>query len=372
MNTIKIPFVDLKAQYQSIKSDIDHAIQEVIETTAFIRGPFVSKFEQEFAALYGVKNCVSVANGTDAIYIVLKMLGIGHGDEVITVANSWISSSETIGQTGATPVFVDVDEYFTIDVSLIERKITPRTKAILPVHLYGQMADIEALRNICQHYNLHLIEDCAQSHFSAYQGQRAGTFGLAATISFYPGKNLGAYGDAGAILTNDDILAEQCRMYANHGALKKHYHLMEGINSRLDGLQAAILSAKLPYILEWTKLRQQKAAYYHKVLADIPQIVPPVIRPDTEHTWHLYVVLADQRDELAAYLHTQGIETAIHYPVPLPLMPAYAYLGGEVIDFPKVVYNQSRILSLPIYPELSTIQIDFISTCIRQFYSGKE
>lgn len=368
MSTIKVPFVDLKAQYQSIKSDIDQAIQEVIETTAFIRGPFVSKFEQEFAALYGVKNCVSVANGTDAIYIVLKMLGIGPGDEVITVANSWISSSETIGQTGATPVFVDVDEYFTMDVAQIESKITSRTTAILPVHLYGQMADMDSLQDLCQRHNLHLIEDCAQSHFSAYQGKRAGTFGLAATISFYPGKNLGAYGDAGAILTNNDTLAEKCRMYANHGALKKHHHLMEGINSRLDGLQAAILCAKLPYILGWTKLRQQKAAYYHKALAGISQITLPKVRPQTEHTWHLYVILAERRDELAEYLQNEGIETAIHYPVPLPFMPAYSHLGGTTSDFPAVAHNQSRILSFPIYPELSNAQMDTVANGVRQFY----
>ena len=365
-----VPFVDLKAQYQSIKGDIDEAIRQVIETTAFIRGPFVQKFEQEFAELYGIKHCVSVANGTDAIYIVFKMLGIGAGDEVITVANSWISSSETIGQTGATPVFVDVDEYFTIDVAHIESKITARTKAILPVHLYGQMADMDALQDLCKRHKLHLIEDCAQSHFSAYRGKRAGTFGLAATISFYPGKNLGAYGDAGAILTNDDALAEKCRMYANHGALKKHQHLMQGINSRLDGLQAAILSAKLPHILEWTKLRQQKATYYQEVLAGIPQITLPQVRPHTEHTWHLYVILAEQRDELAEFLQTQGIETAIHYPVPLPFMPAYAHLGGTTTDFPAVAQNQPRILSLPIYPELSNTQMDAVAKGIRQFYGA--
>ncbi len=372
MNTVNVPFVDLKAQYQSIKADIDEAIRQVIETTAFIRGPFVQKFEQEFAELYGIKHCVSVANGTDAIYIVFKMLGIGAGDEVITVANSWISSSETIGQTGATPVFVDVDEYFTIDVAQIESKITAHTKAILPVHLYGQMADMEALQDLCNRHNLHLIEDCAQSHFSAYRGKRAGTFGLAATISFYPGKNLGAYGDAGAILTNDDALAEKCRMYANHGALKKHQHLMQGINSRLDGLQAAILSAKLPHILEWTKLRQQKAAYYHKALAGIPQITLPQVRPHTEHTWHLYVILAEQRDELAEYLQTQGIETAIHYPVPLPFMPAYAHLGGTTSDFPAVAHNQSQILSLPIYPEITENQLEFVAAAIQQYYGAEK
>lgn len=370
MDTFQIPFFNLKAQYESIKPDIDQAIQHVIDTTAFVRGPFVQKFEREFAEIYGVKHCISVANGTDAIYIVFKMLGIGPGDEVITVANSWISSSETIGQTGAKPVFIDIDEYFTIDVSKIEAKITPRTKAILPVHLYGQMCDMQSIKHICDKHGLYLVEDCAQSHFSAYQGQRAGTFGIASTFSFYPGKNLGAYGDAGAILTNDDSFAEKFRMYANHGALKKHTHYIEGINSRMDGLQAAILSAKLPYILGWTKLRQQKASQYHQVLKGIPQITLPKVRNETEHTWHLYVILAQQRDDLALFLKEKGIETAIHYPVPLPFMPAYAHLKGTPDDFPVVAYNQSKILSLPIFPELTDEQMHFIGSCINEFYGN--
>ena len=266
---MNIPFVDLKAQYHSIKPDIDKAIENVIAETAFIGGKYVNNFKEEFANLYGVKHCVPVANGTDAIYIILKILGVGAGDEVITVANSWISTSETITQAGAKPVFIDVDEYFTIDVGKIEEAITPNTKAIIPVHLYGQMADIEIIEQICTKHNLFLIEDCAQSHFSELNGIRAGLRGIASTFSFFPGKNLGAYGDAGAIITNDDELAEKMRMYANHGALIKHQHKIEGINSRLDGLQASILSAKLPYILDWTDKRRECAAYYDEILKEI-------------------------------------------------------------------------------------------------------
>lgn len=364
-----IPFVDLKKQYQSIKSDIDTAIQRVIEETAFIGGTHVKQFERAFANVYGVKHCIGCANGTDAIYIILKMLGIGQGDEVITTASSWISTSETIGQTGATPVFVDIEEdYYTIDVKKIEEKITPRTRAIIPVHLYGQIADLETLARICEQHRLYLIEDCAQSHFSQHKNRNAGTWGIAGTMSFYPGKNLGAYGDAGAIITNDDQLAEKCRMYANHGALIKHQHYIEGINSRLDGLQAAILNAKLPYILEWTEQRIANAACYTELLKDIAQVKIPVQRPDSRHTWHLYVIRAERRNELAAWLKESGVETAVHYPTPLPFMAPYQYQGASRENFPIAAAYQQEILSLPMYPELSKEQIRYVADCIATFY----
>lgn len=365
---MNIPFVDLKAQYQSIKQDIDQAIASVIEEAAFIKGKYVQKFESEFAELYGVKHCIGVANGTDAIYIIMKMLGIKEGDEVITVANSWISTSETISQTGAKPVFIDIDEYFTIDVSKIEGKITNRTKAIIPVHLYGQMADMNPIKQICEKYNLHLIEDCAQSHFSEYEGRRAGLFGVASTFSFFPGKNLGAYGDAGCIITNDDSLAEKFRMYSTHGALIKHNHIIEGINSRLDGLQASILSAKLPYILQWTAQRSQKAELYNKYLNGIQNIELPKIRPNTKHSYHLYVIKAEKRDELRMFLQSKSIACEIHYPVPLPFMPAYEYLKSNRNDFKVVSDNQLKILSLPVYPELGEKQIEYIAQNIKEFY----
>jgi dTDP-4-amino-4,6-dideoxygalactose transaminase len=368
---MNIPFVDLKAQYRSIKKDIDSAIKNVITETAFIGGKYVNKFKNEFAELYGVKHCVPVANGTDAIYIIFKMLGIGEGDEVITVGNSWISTSETITQAGATPVFVDVDEYFTIDVTKIEGKITSKTKAIIPVHLYGQMADIEAIEALCKKHNIHLIEDCAQSHFSEFNGVRAGLRGIASTFSFFPGKNLGAYGDAGAIITNDDALAEKMRMFANHGALIKHTHIIEGINSRLDGLQAAILSAKLPYIINWTEKRVQAAQHYDKILRGVAQIELPKVKSNSKHSFHLYVIKAEKRDELAVYLKENGIETAIHYPTPLPFMPAYQYLGYQKKDFPNLEANQSKILSIPIFPEITKKQQNFIAQKIKEFYTPK-
>ena len=286
-----IPFVDLKAQYLTIKKDIDNAISGVINETSFIGGSYVKKFEEEFASLYGVKNVVSCANGTDSLYILMKMLGIGKDDEVITVANSWISSSETITQAGATPVFVDIDTYYySMDESKLEEKITSRTKAVIAVHLQGQMCAIDIIKSICNKHNIFLIEDCAQSHFSEYKNKKAGLTGIAGSFSFYPGKNLGAYGDAGCIITNDDALAEKCIMYARHGALKKHQHQIEGINSRLDGIQAAILSAKLPYILEWTTKRINNAMLYHKYLSGISEIVLPVVRPESKHTYHLFVI----------------------------------------------------------------------------------
>ncbi|MDE3236316.1 MAG: DegT/DnrJ/EryC1/StrS family aminotransferase [Bacteroidota bacterium] len=367
---MQVPFVDLKLQYQSIKTDIDEAIEVVIAETAFIGGKYVNAFEKAFADFYGVKHCISCANGTDSLYIIMKMLGIGAGDEVITVANSWISSSETISQTGATPVFVDSHpDFYSIDESLIEAKITPKTKAILPVHLQGQVCEMDALLALCKKYNLYLIEDCAQAHLSEYKGQRAGTMGIAASFSFYPGKNLGAYGDAGCIVTNNEALAEKCRMYARHGALIKHQHQIEGINSRMDGLQAAILSAKLPYLQEWTEQRIANAAYYYKVLANIPQIVLPAVRPHSKHTYHLFVIRAQQRDALAAYLKEKGIETVIHYPVPLPLMKAYEYLHYTEKDIPLAAAYKHEILSIPMFPELTYDQMDYVAHAIQSFYS---
>ncbi|MFL5808845.1 MAG: DegT/DnrJ/EryC1/StrS family aminotransferase, partial [Flavisolibacter sp.] len=287
---MKIPFVDLVKQYNDIKEHIDDAIRNVIAESAFIGGKYVKSFEADFAKIYGVKHVIACANGTDSLFIIMKMLGIGEGDEVITVANSWISSSETISQTGALPVFVDVDpEYYSIDENRIAEKITSKTKSIVAVHLQGQMCAIDVIDQLCKKHGLHLIEDCAQSHLSELNGVRAGLRGIASSFSFYPGKNLGAYGDAGCIVTNDDELADKFRMFANHGALKKHHHLIEGINSRLDGLQAAILSAKLPFLENWTKQRIKNAALYDQYLDDIKSIVRPAVRPGSKHSFHLYV-----------------------------------------------------------------------------------
>ncbi len=373
LNNMKIPFVDLKSQYLSIKDDIDQAISNVIEKTAFIGGEVVSDFEEQFAKAYGIKNCVSVANGTDSLYIIMKMLGIGDGDEVITVANSWISSSETITQTGAKPVFVDIDPiFYSINESLIENVITKRTKAIMPVHLHGQMCDMDTIMKIAGKHGIHVIEDCAQSHFSEFKGIRAGLRGIAASFSFYPGKNLGAYGDAGCIITNDDALAEKCKMFARHGALKKHQHRIEGVNSRLDGLQASILSVKLKSIGIWTEKRIVNAGYYSNNLTGVDGITIPSVRPETVHTFHLYVIRTQYRDELAQYLKDRGIETAIHYPTTLPNLDAYKYMGHKPSDFPIASEYQNQILSLPMYPELTKQMIDYVTNSIKEFLRVKE
>ncbi len=365
---MKIPFVDLHAQYLSIKPEIDAAIAGVIADSAFIRGPHVDKFEQEFATAIGAKHCVSCANGTDALYIAMRGLGVKPGDEIITTAHSWISTSETITQAGGRVVFCDTDkETFTIDPDLIERAITPRTVGIIPVHLYGQPADMDPIMAIAAKHKLWVIEDCAQAHLAEYKGRQVGTWGNAATFSFYPGKNLGAMGDAGCLVTGDDQLATWCAMYARHGG--KGSHQIEGINSRLDGMQAAILSVKLLHLREWTEQRRRVAAMYDGALADIPQIQTPHIAAGRTHVYHLYVICCDRRDELKAYLANRGVPTVLNYPKALPFYPAYGYLGHKPGDFPRAFANQSRILSLPIYPEMSEAQVDYVASHIRQFYS---
>lgn len=364
---MNVPFVDLRAQYLSIKQAIDEAISKVIAETAFIGGDYVRTFERNFATLLGVKHCIGVANGTDAIYITLKMLGIGPGDEVITTAASWISTSETISQTGATPVFVDIHpDTYTINPVLIESKITKRTKAIIPVHLYGQAAHISEIKHVCDRHGLFLIEDCAQSHLSEENYKMVGTFGIASTFSFYPGKNLGAYGDAGAIITNDDTLAEKVRMYANHGALKKHEHKIEGINSRLDSIQAAILSAKLPHLKHWTEKRISNANLYYEGLQHA-EVALPIVRNGTKHSFHLFVIRSKQRDSLKQFLEGNGIQTAIHYPTALPNLSAYKYLHHQPADFPVASQYQNEILSLPMFPELSHAQISYVCAAINRF-----
>jgi len=370
---MKIPFVDLKAQYLSIKKEMDETIQNVLNEAAFIKGKYVNNFEKIYAERFGIKECISVANGTDSLFIILKMLGIGKGDEVITVANSWISTSETITQTGAKPVFVDIEpDYFSINPDLIQMHINEKTKAIIPVHLYGQPADIKKIKEICDKNNLHLVEDCAQSHFAEFDHQLAGTFGIAASFSFYPGKNLGAYGDGGAIITNDLSLAEKMRMFANHGALKKHHHLMEGINSRLDGIQAAVLLVKIKYIDEWNDKRIVNASLYNKYLSDITEIVTPKSRTNCKHVYHVYVIRAANRNGLKNYLEDNGVETTIHYPTALPNLPAYKYLNTSPEDFPVASKYQNEILSLPMFAELTEDQIIYIADKIKSFYSGNK
>lgn len=357
---MQIPFLDLKKQYKAIKQEIDEAIADVIKKTAFVGGEHVKRFEEEFASFCGAEYCVGVGNGTDALFIALKALGIGDGNEVITSANSFIATAEAITLTGAKVVFVDCDpQTYNIDVKKIPSAITPRTKAIIAVHLYGQPADMVTLQKVAREYRLYMIEDAAQAHGAEINGQRVGCLGHVACFSFYPGKNLGAYGDAGAIVTNDEELAIRCRMIGNHGRVKKYDHDFEGVNSRLDGLQAAILSVKLKHLEEWTKKRRERADIYKDFLQDT-EVNIPVEAVGVKHVYHLYVVRVPSRDTVQAALKKKGINTGIHYPIALPNLKAYEYLGYGPQNFPVATQYSKEILSLPIYPELSRSQIEYI------------
>ena len=357
---MKVPFVDLHAQYLSIKAEIDSAIAEVIAESAFIRGRHVDAFERAWAKALKVKHCVSCANGTDALYIAMRGLGIKPGDEVITTAHSWIATSETITQAGGRVVFCDTEvDTFNIDPGLIEAKITKATVGIIPVHLCGQPADMDRIMAIAKKHNLWVIEDCAQAHLATYKGKLVGTFGNAATFSFYPGKNLGAYGDAGCVVTNDDRLADWTAAFARHGG--KGEHVMEGINSRMDGMQAAILNVKLPHLPAWTTARRKVAARYNDLLSGIKNLTTPNVAADKSHVYHLYVVASDQRDVLRKALADSEITTSLNYPKALPFYPAYAYLHHKAADFPVAYHNQSRILSLPIFPEMTDEMIQYVA-----------
>lgn len=362
---MKIPLVDLKAQYTSIKPEIDQAIQRVLDETDFIGGSAVREFEKAFAFYCGTRTAIGLANGTDALQLALLACGIGRGDEVITAVNTFIATSEAISAAGATPVFVDNDPHtYTIDVRRIEEKITPRTKAIMPVHLYGQPADMDAINEIALRHGLVVIEDAAQAHGARYKVKTVGNLGRVACFSFYPGKNLGAYGDAGAIATNDEELANKIRMLANHGRLRKYEHEMEGYNSRLDTIQAAILLVKLRHLKEWTERRQHAASRYTQLLSVTKEIVTPTGNPDATHVFHLYVVRVQDRERIQQVLKEAGIATGIHYPIPLHQQPAYRHLGLAAGSYPVAERYAGELLSLPIYPELTDDQIEFISATL--------
>lgn len=364
---MRVPFVDLVAQYESIKIQVDDAIRQVISDSAFIGGPIVKQFEREWSRVIGSKHCVSTANGTDSLEILLQAFGVGQGDEVIVPSHSWISTAECVVTVGARPVFVDtINRLYTIDPEKIEAKITERTKAIIPVHLCGLPADIDPILRIAKKYKLTVIEDCAQSHLAEYKGKRVGTLGHAASFSFYPGKNLGAYGDAGAIVTDDDQVAEFCRRMANHGQLQKHTHMIAGRNSRLDGLQAAILLAKLPYLKEWTNLRIEKAKQYQDRLDERLNFTS--IPEGYKHVFHLFVVQVENRDEVMGLLKAQGVDTAVHYPVPMPMMPAFKKYLGEGDCYEVNGKYVDKILSIPIYPELSATQIEHVASIVNSHY----
>jgi len=361
---MKILFVDLKAQYVSIKEEIDLAISNVIQDSAFIGGKYAKTLEGNFANYIGVKYCVGVGNGTDALYIALKALGIFGGDEVITVANTFIATSEAITMTGARVVFVDCDKNtYNIDVDKLEQAINVKTKAIIPVHLYGQPADMEPILEIANKYNLIVIEDASQAHGAKYKGSNIGTIGDCACFSFYPGKNLGAYGDAGAIVTNNEELAEKVRMFSNHGRKEKYEHEFEGVNSRLDGLQAAILDVKLKHLDKWIERRRTIAKMYDTGLKDI--VITPTVLPDVKHVYHLYVIRTKNRDRVKELLAEKGIATGMHYPIPLPFQKAYSYLGQKPADFPIAYSIKDEILSLPIHGDMTDEQVEYVIASLK-------
>jgi dTDP-4-amino-4,6-dideoxygalactose transaminase len=367
--TLTVPFVDLKAQYESIKPEVDAAMAAIIENTAFIGGPAVKEFEEAFARYCGVAHTVGVANGTDALYIALRTLGVGPGDEVITVANSFIATSEAIKMAGAQVVFVDMDPVtYTIDVSRIEAKITPKTKAIIPVHLYGQPADMDPIQALAKKHGLFIIGDAAQAHGATYKGTPIAKLADITCYSFYPGKNLGAYGDAGALVTDNAAWAAAGRMLANHGRTKKYDHDWEGVNSRLDGLQAAVLNVKLRHIENWTERRRANAALYNEALKGSGVVTPREL-PDVRAVYHLYIVRVPngRREALAEYLKANGIQTGIHYPIALPYLNAYSYLGHSNADFPEALQASGEILSLPMFPELTPEHIAYTASQVAAF-----
>ena len=369
---MKVPFLDLKAQYASIKPQIDAAIQGVVDATEFVGGRALKELEASFAKEHRAKHCIGVANGTDALVIILKCLGVGPGDTVLTAANSFIASSEAGTLAGAAVRFVDCGPDYTIDVAALERALDAAKKAgkpvraILPVHLYGRVCDMARIGELAKAHGAAIVEDCAQAHLGERDGGVVGSFGAAASFSFYPGKNLGAYGDGGAITSNDDALALKMRMYANHGRKEKYDHEFEGTNSRLDNLQAAILNVKLAHLREWTKARVAVADRYRERLAGTPNLELPAAAPGFGHVYHLFVVRVPDRERVRARLKEQGIDTGVHYPNTLPSLPAYAHVGQGKGEFPNASAYESQILSLPIYPEMSEAQIDWVSEHLRR------
>ena len=364
---MKIPLVDLKAHYLSIKTEIDEAIQRVIDNTAFIMGEEVKGFEEEFARYCNVKYAIGTSSGTTALHLALITCGVGAGDEVITVPNTFIATAEVISQCGAKVVFVDIDEKsYNLDPETLEAAITQKTKAILPVHLYGQPANLTPIIDIAKEHNLKVIEDAAQAHGAEYNGQKVGGIGDVGCFSFYPAKNLGAFGDAGMLVTNNDEIAKKVDMLRNHGRFTKYEHLVEGYNYRLDALQAAILGAKLRHLDKWTDKRRYNANLYNELLQDA-NVITPKEMDYAKHVYHLYVIRATKRDELQNWLESNGISTGIHYPIPLHLQKAYEYLGHQVGDFPAAEKCANEILSLPMYPELKEEQIERIVKAIKRY-----
>lgn len=365
---MEVPFVNLKQQYQTIKTEIDEAIKKTLENAAFILGEDVRLFEEEFAKYLSADYAIGVNSGTDALYLSLLAADIKTGDEVITAANTFIATAEAISLTGAKPVLIDIDlENYNLDLKIIEKAITKKTKAIIPVHLYGQPVNMEKLMEIAKKYNLLVVEDACQAHGSKFKGKKIGSFGDLAAFSFYPAKNLGAYGDGGAIVTSNKNLADKIRVLRDHGQIKKYYHSLKGFNSRLDNLQAAILRVKLKYLDQWNEKRNKCAETYSRLLKETSSVTLPKIGESNYHVFHLYVVRSQKRDDLQKFLKENGIGTAIHYPIPIHLTEAYQDLGCPKGHFPNTEKAAQEILSLPMFPELKEEEIEYVAEKIKEF-----
>jgi dTDP-4-amino-4,6-dideoxygalactose transaminase len=368
-----VPFLDLKAQNQSIWTEIRTALDPVVAEAQFILGPAVARFEKHFAAYLGARHCVGVNNGTSALHMALLACGVGPGDEVITTPATWISTSWAISYVGAKPVFVDIDPItYTLDPRLVEQAITPRTRAILPVHLYGQAADLESLSRIATAHGLVLIEDAAQAHGATYKGRRVGTFGNASCFSFYPGKNLGAFGEGGAVVTDDDEVASRIRCLRDHAQSGRHHHVEIGFNTRMEGVQGAVLDAKLPHLDAWNAARARHARRYAELLDGLPGVILPEARTPEAHAWHLYVILVRgwNREDLRGELADRGVATGIHYPTPVPFQPAYAHLGHRRGDFPVAEDLMQHCLSLPMYAEMTEEHLVYTAGALQDLLLG--
>ena len=364
--TVRIPLVDLRAQYRAIKPGIDEAIRQVVEGTAFIQGPQVAAFERQFAAVSGAAGCVGVSSGTAALELALRAVGVGPGDEVVTTAHTFFATAEAIWQVGARPVFADIDpRRYTLDPQAIESAITPRTKALVPVHLYGQPADMQPIADIATRHDLWVIEDAAQAHGAEYRGQRCGSIGDLGCFSIYPGKTLGAYGDAGAVTGNDESLLAKVRLLRDHGRTTKYEHEIFGFNARIDTLQAAILAAKLPHLGAWTDARRAHARLYTERLTG-SGVTPPWEAPDARHVFHIYAVRTPHRDRLIERLRSKGVAAGIHYPVPLHRQPACIKEGYGAVSLPVTEQVAADIVSLPMYPEMTADQIEYIAGVVRE------
>ncbi len=363
-----VPYLDLKAQLKPLRAEIDAAIARTLDNCSFCLGPDVAQFEKDFAAFCGAQHALGFNSGTSALHVAMLLLGVGPGDEVITTPYTFIATSWAISYCGAKPVYVDIDEAtFNLNPALIEKAITPRTKAVLPVHLYGQPFDVDAVAAVCQKHNLPFVEDAAQAHGAKYKGKSIGTFGAVSCFSFYPAKNLGACGEGGALVTNDAALAARAKSLREHGSTVRYHHDEVGYNYRLEGIQGAVLGVKLKHLAHWTRERQRVAVRYAELLKDTP-LQLPTVTAGNESAWHLYTVRSPRRDELKKFLDENKIGNAVHYPMPLHLQKVYANLGYQPGDFPVAEKASREVLSLPMFPELTNAQIQRVADVVKDFF----